>query len=96
MSRKEIIKKIIREKPEAILVKNKYKVLVGMIKRKYPNNFEKLPLNIWEDIAFDLVNGNRDWQQETEGMDKENKQKLQQQWKIDNGYLPDMTPGRLL
>lgn len=59
--RKEILAQIIKEKPEAVLVKNKYKVLVGMVKRLYPNNFDKIPLRIWEDIAYDLVNGDRDW-----------------------------------
>lgn len=76
MTRKEILDKIIKDKPEAVLVKNKYKVLVGMIKRMYPNNFEKLPLNIWEDIAFDLINGDRDLRLLTEPFDRENKDRL--------------------
>ncbi len=89
MKRKEIIQNIIKEKPEAILVKNKYKVLVGVIRRIYPNSFEKISPKIWEDIIFDAVNGNRDWQMLTEGYDKENKQKLDQQWRVDNGYIPN-------
>lgn len=76
MTRKEILDKIIKDKPEAVLVKNKYKVLVGMIRRMYPNNFEKLPLNIWEDIAFDLINGDRDLRLLTEPFDRENKDRL--------------------
>jgi hypothetical protein len=87
--RKEIIEKIIEEKPvEACLVKNKYKVLVGMIKRRYPNNFEKIPLNVWEDIIFDSINGNREWQQLTEGYDKVNKKRLSQEKQIELGYVP--------
>lgn len=87
--RKEIISKIISEHPvEACLVKNKYKVLAGMIKRMYPNNFEKIPLNVWEDIIFDSINGNREWQQFTEGCDKENKERLSQEKKLELGYVP--------
>ena len=82
--RKEILAQIIKEKPEAVLVKNKYKVLVGMVKRLYPNNFDKIPLRIWEDIAYDLVNGDRDWRTLTEGQDKENKVRLEQEYIIKN------------
>ena len=38
------------------LVSNKYKVIVGMIKRMYPNNYEKIPKEIWEKLVFEIVN----------------------------------------
>ena len=79
MSRKEILNNIIKEKPEAVLVKNKYKVLVGMIRRMYPNNFEKISTNVWEEIAFELINGDRDLRLLTENFDRENKDKLMEQ-----------------
>jgi len=85
--RKEILKQIIKEKPEAVLVKNKYKVLVGMIRRMYPNNFEKLPVDVWEKIAFDLINGDRDWRILTIGRDKENKERLAEQKREEYGGL---------
>jgi len=88
MNRKEIIQKIISEKPDAVLVVNKYKVLYGMLKRIYPEQIEKIPKEIFIDIIFDAVNGNRDWQIATEGKDKENKMILSQQKKIEMGYLP--------
>jgi len=84
MKRKEVIQTIIKENSRAVLVKNKYKVLVGMVRRMYPNQFEKIPLEIWEDIAFDISNGNRDWQMLTEGYDKENKEILEQKWLEEN------------
>ena len=85
MKRIEIINQIIKERPEAVLVANKYKVLVGVIKRIYPQNFEKIPLNVWENIAFDLVNADRDWRKATEGHDEDNKKRLEDEW-IKNNY----------
>jgi len=82
--RKEILSAIIKENPNAVLVKNKYKVLRGLIKRMYPNNYEKLPPDIWEKIIYEVVNGDRDWRFLTEGMDKENKERLRQEYIIHN------------
>lgn len=79
-----ILEQIIKEKPHAILVENKYKVILGMLKRLYPNQIEKIPDPIFIDIIFDAINGNRDWQFLTEGCDKENKEKLRQQFVVDN------------
>lgn len=82
--RRKIIQQIINERPDAVLVKNKYKVLIGMIKRIYPNNYDKISKEVWEDIAYDLVNGDRDLRLLTEGMDRENKQRLEQEYIIKN------------
>ena len=89
MKRIDIINQIIKERPEAVLVSNKYKVLIGVIKRMYPEQFEKIPLKIWEDIAFDLINGDRDWRKATQGFDEENKQRLEDNWIKENyGTIP--------
>ena len=82
--RKQILSQIIKERPDACLVKNKYKVIVGMIKRMYPNNYEKIPKEVWEKLVFEIVNADRDWRLLTEGKDKENKKMLEQQWVIKN------------
>ena len=82
--RKIILQQIIKEKPHAVLVKNKYKVLFGMLKRLYPNQIDKIPEQIFIDLIFDAVNGNREWQTLTEGYDKENKEKLRQEYIINN------------
>ena len=82
--RKEILQTIIKENPNAVLVKNKYKVLAGMVRRMYPNNYEKLPVEVWEKIIFDVVNGDRDWRNETMGFDKEVKEVKRQEWIINN------------
>ncbi len=86
--RKEILKTIIKENPEAVLVKNKYKVLYGMLRRIYPNFIESIPKDKFIQIIFDAINGNRDWQMLTEGFDKEIKTILSQRKQIDMGYLP--------
>ena len=82
--RKEILQTIIKENPNAVLVKNKYKVLAGMIRRMFPNNYEKLPPEIWEKIIFEVVNGDRDWRWETKGFDKEVKQIKSQEYILQN------------
>ena len=82
--RKQILQKIIDEKPEACLVKNKYKVISGMIRRMFPNNYEKLSPDIWEKIIFEAVNADRDWRDLTVGMDKENKVRLEQEYILKN------------
>ena len=82
--RKQILQKIIDEKPEACLVKNKYKVIVGMVRRMYPNNYEKIPYEVWEKLVFEIVNADRDWRTLTEGMDKENKVRLEQEYILKN------------
>ena len=83
-----ILQQIIQEKPHAVLVANKYKVILGMLKRLYPNQIEKIPDQIFLDIIFDAVNGNRDWQFLTEGFDKEKKEILRQQFVVDNYLQP--------
>lgn len=82
--RKQILAQIIKERPDAVLVKNKYKVLVGMIKRMYPNNYEKIPHEVWEKLVFEIVNADRDWRYLSEGHDKVNKTRLEQEYIINN------------
>lgn len=82
--RKELIQKIIDKNPDAVLVKNKYKVLTGLVKRMYPNNYEKISPKMWEDIIYAVVNGDRDWRILTQGKDKENKEILRQQYIVNN------------
>ena len=88
--RKQHIQNIIDENPKAVLVANKYKVLALLIKRMFPNNYEKISPKIWEDICFEVVNGDRDWRTLTEGKDKENKIILEQQYLINHDYLPNL------
>ena len=77
---------IIKENPRASLVKNKYKVLAGMVRRMFPNNYEKLPPEIWEKIIYEVVNGDREWRTLTEGKDKENKTILEANKLEELGY----------
>lgn len=82
--RKEL-EQIIKEHPDtAVLVKNKYKVLSGMVRRMFPNNYEKIPPQVWEDIIYEVVNGDRDWRKLSEGKDKVNKVRLEQEYIINN------------
>lgn len=83
--RKETIEHILEEKPHGRLVANKYKVLVGMLRRRY-KSLAGVENGVLEDVVFDIVQGNREWQQLTEGFDEENKKRLEQEWKMSQGY----------
>jgi len=83
--RKETIQRILDERPDGRLVANKYKVLVGMLKRRY-KSLATVEYGTLVDIVFDAVQGNREWQMLTEGYDTENKEALSQAWKIEQGY----------
>ena len=76
---------ILKKRPDAYLVANKYKVLSAIIKRRHPivANLSEKTLT---DIIFDAVQGNREWQQLSEGHDALQKQIRDQQWRIDHGY----------
>lgn len=83
--RKGEIEKVLAANPKAYLVANKYKVLRVILTRRYPMLLE-LNQEALLDIIFDAVNGNRDWQMLTEGHDVENKNRLEQEFKIGEGY----------
>jgi len=83
--RKETIKSILDDRPEGYQVANKYKVLVGMLRRRY-KSLATVEYGTLVDIVFDAVQGNREWQQLSEGHDEENKRILEQKWKIEQGY----------
>lgn len=80
MKRKSLIKQVIDKNINAVLVKNKYKVLVGLVRRMYPKTYEKIEPHLWEEIIYEVVNGDRDWRLLTKGFDKKNKDKLEKQW----------------
>lgn len=83
--RKQEIEKIFLDNPQGRLVVNKYRVLRAILRRRYPE-LQTLDQSRLLDVIFDAVNGNRDWQQMTEGYDMENKKRHEQQWHLDNGY----------
>ena len=83
--RKRVLKDILDKNPKGYLVANKYKVLIGMLNRKYPE-LAGIDYRRLQDIVFDAVNGNRDWQQISEGHDKLNKIVRDQEWKMEHGY----------
>lgn len=77
--RKQILQDIIKENPNAVLVANKYKVLAGMAQRMFPE-LKEIPQVRLADMVYDIVNGDRDWRTLTEGFDKENKGRLEEEW----------------
>lgn len=83
--RKQILKKIIETNPEAMLVKNKYRVLAGMAQKLYPT-LKEIPQIKLADMVYDIVNGDRDWRLLTEGHDKENKDILEEKTLSALGY----------
>lgn len=83
--RRPALQDILARRPDGYLVANKYKVIIGMLRRRYPE-LDSLDRSRLEDIVFDAVNGNRDWQMLTEGHDQEAKRRLEQEWKMGEGY----------
>jgi len=83
--RKGEIAKVLEANPEAYKVANKYKVLRAILRRRYPALVE-LDQQTLLDVIFDAVNGNRDWQMLTEGHDEDEKRRLEQEWKMGEGY----------
>ena len=81
--RKKILQQILKEKPLGNLVKNKYLVISGVIQRMYPQ-FESMPQNKLADILYDAIALDREWRMETEGLDKDTKERLEQEWIIKN------------
>ena len=83
--RKETIESILRDKPHGRLVANKYRVLAGMLRRRHPG-LAAVDSATLEAVVFDAVQGNREWQQLTEGHDALNKEARSQEWKMNQGY----------
>ena len=83
--RKQIIQNIIKENPNAVLVANKYKVLAGMSQRMF-HELKEISQSRLADMVYEIVNGDRDWRTLTEGFDKENKGRLEEQKVLELGY----------
>lgn len=83
--RKETLERILAEKPHGRLVANKYRVLAGMLRRRHPG-LATVDQATLESVIFDAVQGNREWQQLTEGHDAQNKEIKSQEWKMSQGY----------
>ena len=84
-NRKKILEQIIKERPDAVEVKNKYRVLTGMLRRMFPTDFEKIEKTKWEEIIFECVNADRDLRKLSEGKDTDNKNRLEEKW-LDENY----------
>ncbi len=107
-NRRQIIENIIKERPhDAILVQNKYKVIAGVVRRIFPELKEITELepvivngksvkDKLVDIIYEAVNADRDWRLATEGMDKENKERLEVEYLKNNGYInPPLTQAQV-
>ena len=82
--RKSIITQIINNNSEAVLVKNKYKVVCGVIRRIFPKNYAKISPKMWEEIIYQAIGADRDWRLMTEGQDKKNKKRLSDEFIVNN------------
>jgi hypothetical protein len=86
--RTHILQQIIQDKPEtATLIKNKYRVIAGVLQRMYPEL--TMPQAKLAEIAFDAIALDREWRLETEGMQKDEKKRLSDKKKVELGYLPN-------
>ena len=79
------IAQVLRDNPEGRLVVNKYRVLRAILRKRYPE-LQGLDQGRLLDVIFDAVNGNRDWQMQTEGQDTEQKKVHDQRWRMEHGY----------
>jgi hypothetical protein len=86
--RKQVLVDILRARPDGYLVRNKYKVIIGMLKKRYPE-LGNIEYGRLQEIVFDAVNGNRDWQMLTEGHDLIAKGERMEEWRGEHGYKPD-------
>lgn len=71
---------IVKTKPAASLVENKYKVIAAMMARHYDTILGDIPKDKLEQIMDDAIAANREWQWLTQGKDKENKARLEQEF----------------
>ena len=83
MTKTEILRQIINEREGARLVKNKYRVIMGVIKRLYPE-YELISKEKWENIVYDIISLDRTWRLYTEDYDKENKKRLSEEFVVNN------------
>lgn len=71
---------VVSLKPAASLVANKYKVIAAVITRSYPVLIKALTQDQIFEMVDDAIALNREWQWETEGKDKQNKKRLEQEF----------------
>lgn len=84
--RKTILTDIMEKRPDAKLTKNKYRVIAKMIHEMYPDETSVIPQSKLADILAEAINGDRDWRLLAHDTATEEKQRLSEEWQINNGY----------
>lgn len=74
--------------PRARLVKNKYIAIRNSLLRVMPD-LNVISKDRLLTVVEDAIALNRDWQSATEDDDKDVKKKLSDEWKVQNGYIPN-------
>lgn len=75
-------------KPEARLVKNRYRAIKYVLSHYYPQLFQLYPAETIEELIKDAVYLDRQVRFATEGVDEEAKKILAQSFQIEEGYEP--------
>jgi hypothetical protein len=83
--RKAILQNIILTRDDARLVKNKYRVIAGVIQKLFPE-MKEIEQSELEHILFHAINADRDWRKMTEDYDRDMKEELEHKWLDENGY----------
>lgn len=81
---KEIVEKLslFLPNPEAVLVKNRYRILYATLKQMYPKTFENIDKEVMTTLIQDIVYADRKWRKLTEGEDKKEKIRLSQEYQL--------------
>lgn len=88
-SYKKVLAELIATKPEARLVKNKYRVMSHVLssRQMWKNTvYQFMEKYAMHDLMKDIIYIDRQIRKATEGMDSENKQILEEEYLLENGY----------
>lgn len=84
--RKRILTDIMEKRPDAKLTRNKYRVIAKMIHEMFPDETLEISQQRLADILAEAINGDRDWRLLAHDTDTQGKQRLSEEWQINNGY----------
>lgn len=83
--RQSKIQEIVDKFEDARKPEHKYRVLRNAIVQLYPY-LEEMPKDKVENMVYDIIQADREYRFATEDYNQIEKQKLSENWKIENGY----------
>ena len=79
---------LLEENLEYKLLENRDRVIRRVLANKYPDTVKSIEKDTLLAMIADIVYLDREARNLTEGIQDEVKQRLSQQWQLDNGYVP--------